>query len=49
MKDGNDAGVQRVKQVISEERKRDLWGSSRGGKDDDSMPETTMKGNISFS
>lgn len=49
MKDGNDAGVQRVKQVISEERKRDLWGSSRGGKDDDSIPETTMKGNISFS
>lgn len=49
MKDGNDAGVQRVKQVISEERKRDLGWSSRGGKDDDSVPETSMRGNISFS
>jgi protein Tex len=48
MKDWTDAGTQQVRQAISEERKRDI-GWSKGGKDDDSIPETSMKGNISFS
>ena len=45
MKDGNDAWSQKIKHVVSEEKKRDLWWK----KDDDSVPETTMRGNISFS
>ncbi len=47
MKDWNDAGSQKIKHVISEEKKRDIW-SSRSWNDDD-IPETTMKWNISFS
>lgn len=45
MKDGNDAWSQKIKHVVSEERRRDIWWK----KDDDSVPETTMRGNISFS
>jgi hypothetical protein len=48
MKDGSDAWSQKVKHAILEERKRDI-GWSIGGKDDDNIPETTMRGNISFS
>ena len=48
MKDGNDQWVQKVKYAISEERKNDIWWS-KWGKDDDSIPETTMRWNISFS
>lgn len=46
MKDWNDDWSQRVRQVISEERKRDMWWPRWN---DDEIPETTMKWNISFS
>jgi protein Tex len=47
MKDGNDAGVQKVKHALSEEKKRDVQ-SSKWWSDDD-VPQTSMRWNISFS
>jgi predicted RNA-binding protein with RPS1 domain len=47
MKDWSDAWSQKVRNVVLEEKKRDMWWSKAWN--DDEMPETSMKGNISFS